>query len=249
MECLFLETVVVASLNLLSDTWLISQCTSWVSCTCWGRSTSVSLGHRSYSMPYVQADRGFALWQCFPFSEECKVEVWIRLRQIIKKSIFCLSEVVRWTGCLTSQLTIFQSYMWRHIDVQAYWRRELDLQSGSQCHRHFVGFFNVPIQAQTRDHPFYTVIPTHRPNKSPFTTCCEYRGRNLTETPASSRGLLSKSNELVQPWLQSLCWFFSSAFLNLRHLLFLDHVKVLWKVDVWLYTVSRRVYVVTCKNS
>ena len=28
-----------------------------------------------------------------------------------------------WIGCLTSQLTIFQSYMWRHIDVQADWRR------------------------------------------------------------------------------------------------------------------------------
>ena len=26
-------------------------------------------------------------------------------------------------GCLTSHLTIFQSYMWRHIDVQADWRR------------------------------------------------------------------------------------------------------------------------------
>ena len=32
---------------------------------------------------------------------------------------------VEWSGigCLTSQLTIFQSYMWRHIDVQADWRR------------------------------------------------------------------------------------------------------------------------------
>ena len=28
-----------------------------------------------------------------------------------------------WISCLTSQLTIFQSYMWRHIDVQAGWRR------------------------------------------------------------------------------------------------------------------------------
>ena len=28
-----------------------------------------------------------------------------------------------WFGCLTSQLTIFQLYMWRHIDVQADWRR------------------------------------------------------------------------------------------------------------------------------
>ena len=31
--------------------------------------------------------------------------------------------VLRWIGCLTSQLTIFQSYIWRHIDVQADWRR------------------------------------------------------------------------------------------------------------------------------
>ena len=26
-------------------------------------------------------------------------------------------------GCLMSHATIFQLYMWRHIDVQAYWRR------------------------------------------------------------------------------------------------------------------------------
>ena len=31
--------------------------------------------------------------------------------------------VSEWICCLTSQLTIFQSYMWRHIDVQADWRR------------------------------------------------------------------------------------------------------------------------------
>ena len=34
---------------------------------------------------------------------------------------------------------------------------------GLPRHRHFVGFFNVPVLAPTRDHPFYTVIPTHRP--------------------------------------------------------------------------------------
>ena len=48
-------------------------------------------------------------------------------------------------------------------------KKKFDLRSGSQRHRHFVGFFNVPVQAPTRDHPFYTVIPTHRPNNSPFT--------------------------------------------------------------------------------
>ena len=42
-------------------------------------------------------------------------------------------------------------------------KKKLDLRSGSQRHRHFVGFFNVPVLAPTRDQPFYTVIPTHRP--------------------------------------------------------------------------------------
>ena len=42
-------------------------------------------------------------------------------------------------------------------------KKKLDLRSRSQRHRHFVGFFNVPVQAPTRDHPFYTVIPRNRP--------------------------------------------------------------------------------------
>ena len=42
-------------------------------------------------------------------------------------------------------------------------KKKLDLRSGSQRHRHFVGFFNVPVLAPTQDQPFYTVIPTHRP--------------------------------------------------------------------------------------
>ena len=43
-------------------------------------------------------------------------------------------------------------------------KKWLDLRLGFQRHRHFVGFFNVPVQAPTRDQPFYTVIQTHRPN-------------------------------------------------------------------------------------
>ena len=34
--------------------------------------------------------------------------------------------------------------------------KKLDLRSGSQRHRHFVGFFNVPVQALTQGHPFYS---------------------------------------------------------------------------------------------
>ena len=30
-------------------------------------------------------------------------------------------------------------------------KKKLDLRSGSQCHRHYVGFFNVPVQTPTRD--------------------------------------------------------------------------------------------------
>ena len=41
--------------------------------------------------------------------------------------------------------------------------KKLDLRSGSQRHRHFVGFFHVPVQAPTRGQPFYTVISRNRP--------------------------------------------------------------------------------------
>ena len=45
--------------------------------------------------------------------------------------------------CFTSHATIFQSYMWRHICAGGL--KELYLRSGSQHHRHFAGFFNVPV--------------------------------------------------------------------------------------------------------
>ena len=73
-----------------------------------------------------------------------------------KKGCKCKPYEVRWIGCLTSQLTIFQSYMWRNIDVQADWRRSswtygrapnaIDISQGSlTC---------VPVQQPIRDQPF-----------------------------------------------------------------------------------------------
>ena len=48
---------------------------------------------------------------------------WIKsISEVVKRRIRLLIEL-SWICCLTSQLTIFQSYMWRHIDVQADWRR------------------------------------------------------------------------------------------------------------------------------
>ena len=51
-------------------------------------------------------------------------------------------------GYLTSHATIFQLYLWRHIDVHADLKK-FDLRSGSQRHRHFVGFFSLMLRART----------------------------------------------------------------------------------------------------
>ena len=42
-------------------------------------------------------------------------------------------------------------------------KKKLNLRPGCQRNRYLVGFLNVPVQAATRDQPFYTVIPTYRP--------------------------------------------------------------------------------------
>ena len=46
--------------------------------------------------------------------------------------------------CLTSHTTIFLSYKWRHRCAGRL-TKKLYLRSGSQRHRHFAGFFNVPV--------------------------------------------------------------------------------------------------------
>ena len=56
--------------------------------------------------------------------------------------------------CFTSHATIFQLYMWWHRCAGGL-KKKLYLRSGSQCHRHFAGFFNVPVQVPTRGQPFY----------------------------------------------------------------------------------------------
>ena len=62
----------------------------------------------------------------------------------------------------TSHATIFQLvYVTAHRCAGGL--KKLNLRSGSQRHRHFVGFFNVPVQAWSPGHPFYTVIPRNRP--------------------------------------------------------------------------------------
>ena len=97
---------------------------------------------------------------------------------------------VRWgeIGCLTSQLTIFQSYMWRHIDVQADWRRSwtygrapnaIDISYGSlTCsskHRHGTTLF---IRWFRHTAPFSRLLRSR----------WGYGGHILDLTPGPSRG-------------------------------------------------------------
>ena len=48
-------------------------------------------------------------------------------------------------------------------------KKKLDLQSGSQRHRHFAEFLNAPVKAPTQGQLF-TVIPRNRLFQPPFTT-------------------------------------------------------------------------------
>ena len=59
---------------------------------------------------------------------------------------------------------------------------------GLPRHRHFVGFFNVPVLAPTRDRPFYTVIPTHRPFSRLLRSRWGYGGHILDLTPQALMG-------------------------------------------------------------
>ena len=83
---------------------------------------------------------------------------------------YAFTVIVLWTksidrvsfGCFTSQSTMFQSYMWRHIDLQSTWRSTLQQRSGSQRLRHFLRFLNIAVLHRHGTNLF-TVIPRKRP--------------------------------------------------------------------------------------
>ena len=67
-------------------------------------------------------------------------------------------------------------------------KKTLGLRSGSQRHRHFVGFFNLPVQASTRGHPFYG-YSEKPPLFSRLLRCTwEYGGPILVLNPEVLRG-------------------------------------------------------------
>ena len=80
-----------------------------------------------------------AVWRAF-ITQISWVSEWVR-------EIGCItSHATSWVeliACFTSHATIFQSYMWRHRCAGGLKKKYI--RSGSQRHRHFAGFFNVPV--------------------------------------------------------------------------------------------------------
>ena len=98
---------------------------------------------------------------------------------------------------LTSHATRFQLYMCRHRCAGGLKKLYLHVQCDSQRHRHVVGFFNVPVQAPTRGHPFYTVIPRNRPHVVAFyDTLGIRRTDSHLKPPASPRGQVISDRSL-----------------------------------------------------
>ena len=74
-----------------------------------------------------------------------KIVCIIKLHNLAVKLSVWVVKYFSWVyWCFTSHAMIFQSYMWRHRCTGGL-KWELYLRSGSYRHRHFVGFFNVPV--------------------------------------------------------------------------------------------------------
>ena len=91
--------------------------------------------------------------------------------------------------CFTSHATTFQLYMWRHRCAGGLTQeRKLYIRSGSQRHRNFVGFLNVPVLHR---HGTTLFIRWFR-HTAPFSRLLRHAWDTddvfSTLTPASSRG-------------------------------------------------------------
>ena len=94
--------------------------------------------------------------------------------------------------------------------------KKFDLRSGSQRHRHFVRFFNVPVQAPIRDQPFYMVIPRNRPINSPLTTRWGYIGRYFFLISAMYTHLYQQFNRSTN-FCHFSSWGIQFAMTSLQH--------------------------------
>ena len=100
-------------------------------------------------------------------------------------------------------------------------KKKLNLRSGSQRHRHLVGFFNVPIQAPTRDPPFYSYSEKPPHFSRLLRHAWGYGGHILDLTPGSPRGGHHRDQTNI-------------SWPNLWHMIALDEkiMPFAWKVKV-----------------
>ena len=75
-------------------------------------------------------------------------------------------------------------------------KKKLNLWSGSQRHRHFAGFFNVPVQEPTRDHPFYGYSEKPPHFSRLLWHAWWYGGYILNLTPGSPRRIKWSKSEI-----------------------------------------------------
>ena len=87
----------------------------------------------------------------------------LRLESKIRFKLTINSWFLTWLICrLTSHSTIFQLY------ICMWWRTEDRPTVRLPCHRHFVGFLNLPVQAPTRGQPFNSYSEKSPPSQSPL---------------------------------------------------------------------------------
>ena len=104
--------------------------------------------------------------------------------------------------CFTSHATILQSYMWRHRCAGGL-KKKLYLQSGSQRHRHFAGFFIVSVLHRHGTTLFYGDSDTPPHLVAFYNTLRIRRTYARLKPPASSRGEeLDRVNSVL--WQKSL---------------------------------------------
>ena len=89
-------------------------------------------------------------------------------------------------------------------------KKKLDLLSGSQRHRHFVGFFNVLVLAPTRDHPFYTVIRHTAPFSRLLRSRWGYGGAHSRLNPPGPHGGGGYNNKVIHRINYNVTFVYSS---------------------------------------
>ena len=101
-------------------------------------------------------------------------------------------------------------------------KKELYLRSGSQRHRHFVGFFNVPVQAPTLGQPFIYIFSEKPPHLVAFYDTLGKRRTHSRLNPPGPHGAFYFENNSKLKTLQK------------RHLnTWIQHLNIKSNLTAW----------------